>query len=296
MNVLDVIAPLRKLVDSELHAFLPADDLRPTSVHRAMRYSALGRGKRLRPILAILTAQVFGEPPERIAPVASALDLIHSYSLIHDDLPCMDDDDFRRGVPTCHKAFGEAIAVLAGDALLTCAFEMIIRNGRAQGFSAEDLLAIIEEISGAAGSRGMIAGQVEDIESEGRDIDVAALEYIDLHKTGRLFVASIRTGAILAHAPASGLAAVSQYGELFGRVFQITDDILDVEGSQAEMGKTPGSDERKAKATYTRLMTPQRARSIALELTESAVHSLDGLMPGAATLAQLVRYLPERRA
>ena len=296
MTILEELAPLRAAVDRELDAFLPAESERPASVHRAMRYSALSPGKRLRPILAVLTAEAFGERPERILPVASAIDLIHSYSLIHDDLPCMDDDDFRRGVPTCHKAFGEAVAVLAGDALLTCAFEMIITNGRRQGFLADELLSVIEEISRAAGNRGMIAGQVEDIESEGREIDAAQLEYIDHHKTGRLFTASIRTGALLAHAPAKGLEAVSRYGDLFGQVFQITDDILDVEGDRAEMGKSPGSDQKKLKATYPRLHSLEGARQKAAQLTAAAVAAIADLGPAGRQLAALVEFLPRRRA
>ncbi|MBI3890050.1 MAG: polyprenyl synthetase family protein [Candidatus Wallbacteria bacterium] len=261
-----------------------------------MRYSTLAKGKRLRPVLAILTAELFGQTAERIAPVAGAIELIHSYSLIHDDLPCMDDDDFRRGMPTCHKAFGEAIAVLAGDALLTCAFEMIIQNGTQGGFGPGVLLEVIGELSRAAGSRGMIAGQVEDIECEGQEIDIGRLEYIHAHKTGKLFTASVRAGALLAGAPQGELEALTRFGALFGQVFQITDDILDVEGDTAEMGKTSGSDQRKKKATYPRILSMEKSKQLAAELVEQAVTALAPCEPRAAALIELVRYLPARRA
>lgn len=296
MSVMDRIAPLRERVDRELEAYLPPAGERPTSVHKAMRYSALAKGKRLRPVLAILAAEVFGETADRIAPVASAIELIHAYSLIHDDLPCMDDDDFRRGVPTCHKAFGEAIAVLAGDALLTCAFEMIIENGARLGFGPAVLLEVIGELSRAAGSRGMIAGQVEDIESEGREIDGPSLEYIHSHKTGRLFTASVRAGALLAGAPPEGLEALTAFGAAFGQVFQITDDILDVEGDPQEMGKTRGSDQRKEKATYPRIFTMARSKELAAQLVERAAEQLAPYQPRSQALVELVRYLPARRS
>ncbi len=294
MIILDRLEPLRALVDRELDAFLPGETERPEAVHRAMRYSSLARGKRLRPILAILTARIFRGETEEIAPVAAAIELIHSYSLIHDDLPCMDDDDLRRGVPTCHKAFGEAVAVLAGDALLTCAFEMILANGRKHGFSAEALLSVISELSRAAGSRGMIAGQIEDIQSEGKEIDPDLLRYIHHHKTGCLFTASVRVGAILAGAGEKGLDDVSRFGDIFGQAFQITDDILDVEGDSAVTGKPQGSDQQKAKATYPRLFTLEKSKQMAREQVDEAAAILAPYAPASDDLIALVRYLPDR--
>jgi len=239
----------RALVDQSLEAFLPPEDTPPPSVHRAMRYSVMAGGKRLRPILVIAGTEAVGGAPDTVMPTACALELIHTYSLIHDDLPAMDDDDYRRGRPTSHKVFGEAIAILAGDALLTLAFRLIADNAPLVK-DPTVLRDVVAEVAGAAGTFGMVGGQVVDIESEGKTISAQTLEYIHRHKTAALIRASLRVGALLGGGDARAVETISEAGSDLGLAFQIIDDILDVEGSLAELGKTAGSDERKGKATY----------------------------------------------
>ncbi len=288
------LAERRALVDQALEKFLPPEDAPPPSVHRAMRYSVLAGGKRLRPILVIAGAEAVGGAPDAVLPTACALELIHTYSLIHDDLPAMDDDDYRRGRLTSHKVFGEAIAILAGDALLTLAFQLVADNA-ALVPDPRVLRDVVAEIAGAAGTFGMVGGQVVDIESEGKTVSAATLEYIHRHKTAALLRASLRVGALLGGGDARAVQAISEAGGDLGLAFQIVDDILDVEGSLAELGKTAGSDERKRKATYPALHGLDASRRQARLLVERVKDRLGALGARAVPLRALADYVVERK-
>lgn len=290
----DVLAEYREIVEEVLDQSLPQDDEAPSEIHEAMRFSVFGKAKRLRPALAMGVAAGFGEDPRRVAQVAAAIELIHTYSLIHDDLPCMDDDDLRRGRPTVHVQYSEAIAVLAGDALLTAAFELILANGSAQGYPPPVLLEVILELSRSAGSRGMISGQVEDLRGEGRELTLAELENIHALKTGRLFTASVRIGAHLAKASDEDFQVLTRYSEGFGKVFQIVDDILDVVGETQELGKPVGSDEKNQKATYPRILGLEESRRQAQALADAARQELAALSVAQPFLEGALRYLLER--
>ena len=282
----------RELVDDALHRYLPPEDRAPVTVHRAMRYSVMAGGKRLRPVLVIAGSEVAGAAIETVMPTACALELIHTYSLIHDDLPAMDDDDFRRGRPTNHKVFGEAIAILAGDALLTLAFRLIAGNPGEPRVVRE----VLAEVADAAGTDGMVGGQVVDIESEGKAITPETLEYIHLHKTAALIRVSLCAGAMLGGATAEEITAVRAAGESLGLAFQIVDDILDVEGSLAQLGKSAGSDERKKKVTYPALYGLDASRKKARELIEDARLALAPLGPGAEAIRALADFVVERKS
>ena len=286
----------RQRVDEALATVLLADDAEPTSVHRAMRYSVMAGGKRLRPILVIAGAEAVGGDAETVMSAACALELIHTYSLIHDDLPAMDDDDYRRGRLTNHKVFGEAVAILAGDALLTDAFRLIAENAARVASGAAVVRDVIVEVADAASTRGMVGGQVVDIESEGKTVTAETLEYIHLHKTAALIRASLRVGALLAGARADQLALIGEAGRSLGLAFQIVDDILDVEGTLAELGKTAGSDERKGKATYPAVHGIEASRAEARRLIGRAKEQLAGLGAGAVALCALADYIFERRS
>jgi len=286
----------RQRVDDALSAVLLPDDAEPPSVHRAMRYSVMAGGKRLRPILVIAGAEAVGGAAEAVMPAACALELIHTYSLIHDDLPAMDDDDYRRGRLTNHKVFGEAVAILAGDALLTDAFRLIAENAARVAKDAALVRDVIVEVVEAASTRGMVGGQVVDIESEGKTVTVETLEYIHLHKTAALIRASLRVGAMLAGGRADQLAIIGEAGRSLGLAFQIVDDILDVEGTLAELGKSAGSDERKGKATYPAVHGVEASREEARRLIGRAKDKLVGLGASAVPLCALADYIFERRS
>jgi geranylgeranyl diphosphate synthase type II len=282
-------------VDQILESFLAAEEGYPPSVHEAMRYSVMAGGKRLRPILTFAAAEAVGGNPQVVQPAAIAIELIHTYSLIHDDLPAMDNDDLRRGKPTCHKVFGEASAILAGDALLTLAFEVLARTTRSP--DASDplvMLQVIQEIAQAAGTRGMIGGQVVDLEAEGKPIDAATLDYIHRHKTGALIRASVRAGALLGGAKAAELADLSRYAEEFGLAFQIADDILDIVGDEITLGKPVGSDVRNEKATYPALWGLENARAMAAASAEKAIAYLADFTDRADFLRALAHYVVVR--
>jgi geranylgeranyl diphosphate synthase type II len=259
-----------------------------------MRYSVMAGGKRLRPILVIAGAEAVGGTPDLVLPTACALELIHTYSLIHDDLPAMDDDDYRRGRLTSHKVFGEAVAILAGDALLTLAFRLVAENS-ALVPNPLVLREVVVEIAEAAGTFGMVGGQVVDIESEGKPVGAETLEYIHLHKTAALIRASLRVGALLANADRKALDAIGEAGRDLGLAFQIVDDILDVEGSLEELGKTAGSDERKQKATYPAIHGLEASRRQAKLLIERAKERLDALGARSEQLRALADYIVERK-
>ncbi len=284
----------RALVDAALEQYLPPEEAPPPTIHRAMRYSVMAGGKRLRPILVIAGAEAVGGAPAAVLPTACALELIHTYSLIHDDLPAMDDDDYRRGRLTNHKVFGEAIAILAGDALLTLAVRLVAEN---TALVANPLVLrdVVAELADAAGTFGMVGGQVVDIESEGKAITAETLEYIHRHKTAALIRGSLRAGARLAGGDPAAIDAISQAGNDLGLAFQIVDDILDVEGSLEELGKTAGSDARKQKATYPALHGREASRRQAKLLIERTKQRLGVFGERAGPLCALADYVFERK-
>ena len=294
LNLAGIMTERRTLVDAALERWLPVQTDRPPKVHEAMRYSVFAGGKRLRPLLALFACEAVGADPAEAMPAAVALELIHTYSLIHDDLPAMDDDDVRRGRPTCHKVYGEAIAILAGDGLLTHAFRVLADPG-ANGGAAARRLQVIAEIAEAAGSQGMVGGQAMDILSEGHALDRETLLYLHTHKTGALIRASIRAGGIAGGATDESLAALTRYGEAVGLAFQIVDDILDVEGATEEMGKSAGSDARKHKATYPALFGLEVSRRDAARLLAEGKAALRPLGEKAAILAALADFVGKRR-
>ena len=294
------LAERRRLVDEALDRLLPKADAYPSAIHEAMRYSVFAGGKRLRPILVIAGAEAAGGSAEDVMPTACAMELIHTYSLIHDDLPAMDDDDYRRGLPTSHKVFGEAIAILAGDALLTLAFRLLAENfagGRATTAARNPgrLREILAEITEAAGTFGMIGGQVVDVQSEGKSVSPETLEYIHTHKTAALIRASLRAGALLVGASREVLDAMSIAGARLGLAFQIVDDILDEEGSLEELGKTAGSDRRKKKVTYPGQFGLEASRVRAKALVEEAKSALKPLGVSATPIIALADFILDRR-
>jgi geranylgeranyl diphosphate synthase type II len=274
---------------------LPPADEPPPTIHEAMRYSVFAGGKRLRPMLALFGCEAVGGKLEDAMPAAVALELIHTYSLVHDDLPAMDDDDFRRGRPTCHKVYGEAIAVLAGDALLTHAFQ-VLADPTATDVPAARRLQIVAEISAAAGSLGMVGGQTMDIQAEGKALDPTALLTLHSKKTGALLRASLRVGGLAGGADDAAMASLTGYGERLGLAFQIVDDILDIEGSSVEMGKTAGSDMRKHKATYPAVFGLEASRQEAARLLAEACEAVFPLGGGATTLLALADFVGRRRS
>ena len=285
----------RGLVDAALERHLPSEAAPPLTIHRAMRYSVMAGGKRLRPILVIAGAEAVGGAATMVMPTACALEMIHTYSLIHDDLPAMDDDDYRRGRLTNHKVFGDAIAILAGDALLTLAFRLIADNADLVS-DPRVIRDVVAEIADAAGTVGMVGGQVVDIESEGKAISAETLEYIHRHKTAALIRASLRVGARLAGGDAKAVAAITEAGSDLGLAFQIVDDILDVEGSLEELGKTAGSDERKQKATYPGIHGREASRRQAKMLIDRAKERLGVFGQRSAPLLALADYVVERKS
>ena len=285
----------RALVDEALDRVLPPETAPPPSLHRAMRYSVQAGGKRLRPILVIAGAEAVGGAPSLVMETACAMEMIHTYSLIHDDLPAMDNDDYRRGMLTNHKVFGEAIAILAGDALLTLAFKLIALNGARTG-DARIIAALVTDIADAAGTDGMVGGQVVDIESEGKAVSADTLDYIHTHKTAALIRASLCAGALLARADAAQLAAMHACGEALGLAFQIVDDILDVEASSEELGKTAGKDAQQQKATYPAFHGLEASRVKARMLIDQAKHAVAPLGDRAEPIRALADFICNRRS
>lgn len=281
-------------IDVALDQYLPANDTLPERLHQAMRYSVFAGGKRLRPILMLAACEAVGGDTEQVLPAACAMEMIHTYSLIHDDLPAMDDDDFRRGQPTCHKVYGEALAILAGDALLTEAF-ILLSGMTANTLQAEDACRrAMHIIARCAGSRGMVGGQVVDMESEGKEINLPTLEYIHTHKTGALILASVQVGALLGGVDETSYDALTRYAEASGLAFQVADDILDIIGDQELLGKDVGSDEARGKATYPALLGLTVARNRARDLRDLALESLAGFGEAAEPLRQIAHYIVDR--
>lgn len=303
MNVLNYLKQQAQLVDEALDRYTtpgPTADGRgwltgtPPRLLEAMRYSLLGGGKRLRPVLVTASASLFGLAPERVMPTACGLEMIHTYSLIHDDLPCMDDDDLRRGRPTSHKVYGEAMATLAGDALLTLAFELMARQAEEEGIGPARAVRVVAEVAAGAGMAGMVGGQVEDLEWEGRAADGPQMERIHAMKTGALFKAALRAGAILGGATRAQLAALDRYADLFGLAFQIQDDLLDVIGDAVKTGKGVGRDARHGKSTYVSLYGLEGAQERARAAVAEAIAALEPFGERAHVLRDLAEFVVDR--
>ncbi len=294
LNIQHYLKEKKEIVDRALEEYFP--DLEASSqggdyslsLRRAIRHSLFSGGKRIRPILSIAAFEAIGGRGNCILPFACGLEMIHTYSLIHDDLPAIDNDDYRRGKPTCHKAFGEALAILAGDGLLTEAFRLMTQNSSAD---PKTVLNIVHEIAWASGISGMVGGQVVDIESEGKEVSLPVLEYIHTHKTGALIATSVRTGVILGGGDAETLQAFTRFGEQIGLAFQIVDDILNVEGKAELLGKSTGSDVFKNKATYPSLLGMEESKKRALSLMESAIQSLHSFGPEVEPLKGIARFI-----
>lgn len=282
------------IVEEALQRYLPEDEI-PAKIYEAVRYSVFNGGKRIRPILCLAAAEAVGGDLAPAMPVACALEFIHSYSLIHDDLPSMDNDDFRRGKPTCHKVFGENIAILAGDALLTEAFVLLSRSEKVM-FSAEKRLAVIQEIAYAAGIGGMVGGQALDVISEKSGADEQALREIHRRKTGALIIAAVKSGALISNAGKDKMQALTEYGIHVGLAFQIADDILNVEGDSTLMGKGTGSDAARNKLTYPSLLGMPATKEKLSQYIEAAVASLAGFDERAMPLMVIARYIKERKS
>ncbi|MBW1998922.1 MAG: polyprenyl synthetase family protein [Deltaproteobacteria bacterium] len=296
MDLRSYLLEKKKIVDDALEEYCPRPEGPASELVKAMRYSLFAGGKRLRPILCMAGAStVGGEEAESIVlPVACALEMIHTYSLIHDDLPAMDDDDWRRGRPTSHKIFGEAVAVLAGDALLTEAFRLMAHQGSCGRLDPHLLLRVISLVAVCAGHQGMVGGQAVDIESEGGEADASLVEFIHTHKTGTLILASVSTGAILGGGTKEEISAISSYGKKVGLAFQVADDILDVTGDRKTMGKDAGSDERKGKITYPSVLGLDKAEDIKRGLVKEAIEALDIFGQRADPLRYIAKYVAER--
>lgn len=278
-----------RLVNRALQKYLPRETTRPSTLHRAMRYSLFAGGKRLRPVLVLASAEACGGSDSAALPAACAVECIHTYSLIHDDLPCMDDDDLRRGMPTCHKVFGEAVAVLAGDALLTLAFEILASLPSDAAYAPSEFVA---ELARAAGSRALIAGQVADMEAEGgKNASLEDLRFIHRGKTAALLAASLRLGAMSAGADPETVGVLAKFGQRLGMAFQVVDDILDCTQSSEILGKSPGKDAAAGKATYPALLGLEGAQKESARMTREAIRSLDPLDAGGKRLEEIAQYL-----
>jgi geranylgeranyl diphosphate synthase, type II len=294
VNLEEYIAHQQRRVEAALDRWVPAESVDPPVIHRAMRYSLFAGGKRIRPLLAMAAADAISDAPVGIESAACALELIHTYSLIHDDLPALDNDDLRRGRPTCHKVFGDAMAILAGDALLTLAFEVL---SKLEGADAATRIRLVEELATASGTvGGMIGGQVNDLEGEGKFPTAQLLESIHRAKTGALLRASVRMGAVYANASQEQFEALSRFGEHVGLAFQIVDDVLDVEQSSEALGKTAGKDAQQKKITFPAVYGLERSREMAEEERQSAHLALVGFDERAERLKQLADRVVRRNA
>lgn len=291
MNIKDYLEHNRLAVDRFLDEVSPPAATPPTTLHESMRYSLMAGGKRVRPILTIAAAEAVGTTPPGLMAVACSLEFIHTYSLIHDDLPSMDNDDFRRGKPTNHKVYGEAMAILAGDALLTDAFALAAQSDA----PAEVLVELLRELSYSAGSPGMVGGQVVDVEATGKPVDLALLKGLHAMKTGALFDVSLRGGARLGGAAVDELAAIRSYAQALGLAFQIVDDVLDVTQDLAQLGKDPGSDKEAGKTTYVDLLGVEGAMTQARQVMDEGIAALAPFGAHAEPLRALGNYTVDRK-
>lgn len=281
------------IVDKQLDKYLDPKDNPQGIIYEAMRYSVFAGGKRLRPVLMLLTCEMCGGDINEVLPFACALEMIHTYSLIHDDLPAMDNDDLRRGKPTSHKQFGEATAILAGDALLNKAFEVVSQYS---GNNSDRAIKAINILAVSSGTEGMIGGQIVDMQSEGRDITLDELRYLHLNKTGAIIRSACKIGAVMSGADSVKIKAVDEFSENLGIAFQIQDDILDVTGTEAELGKPIGSDAEEGKNTYVSLLGLQKSKDMSEEYSKKAKQALDIFGEKANTLKELTDYLTDRRS
>ena len=289
----DYLARRAAEINQWLDRLVPSETTPPEQLHRAMRYSLLAGGKRLRPSLTLAAGEALGADTDDLMPAACAIEMIHTYSLIHDDLPAMDNDDLRRGLPTCHKAFGEAVAILAGDALLTQAFRVL--SADAPNRDADRQVRVIREIATAAGSvDALIGGQIADIESEGKNVDASTLEYVHRSKTGAMITSSVVVGGIIAGANDEQIDKLRGYGERIGLAFQIADDILDVTSTSEQLGKTPGKDQAANKATYPAIHGIDASNARARQLVDEAVRIAAGLDLQTRVLEDLARFIIAR--
>jgi geranylgeranyl diphosphate synthase type II len=294
-TIKDYLARRAEEVNLWLDCLVPSETVPPHQLHQAMRYSLLAGGKRLRPTLVLASGEAFGAEADDLMPAACAIEMIHTYSLIHDDLPAMDNDDLRRGRPTCHKAFGEAVAILAGDALLTQAFRVLASDAPAR--NPERQVRVIREFATAAGTvDGMIGGQMADIENEGKQVDSSTLEYIHRSKTGALITAPVVVGGLIAGASDEQIEKLRAYGERIGLAFQIADDILDVTSTSEQLGKTPGKDQAARKATYPAIHGMNASEARARELVNEAVEIASSLGVDSRILEELARFIIARKS
>jgi geranylgeranyl diphosphate synthase, type II len=295
MNIAHYLEQKRDTVDRFLERVVPDRTVSPAALHDAMRYSLFAGGKRVRPVLAMAAAEAIGDPPPAIVGVASSLELIHTYSLIHDDLPAMDNDDYRRGKLTNHKVYGEALAILAGDALLTLAFELCARRDLMDGLDAARQVQVMHELAMGSGHRGMVGGQVLDIQAENQDIDLPALQTIHMHKTGMLIRAAVRMGAIVSSADSRQLQQLTAYAEDIGLAFQIADDVLNVTGTREELGKNAMTDAQRGKKTYPTFYGVEGARALAEECVKRAIGRLGTFDAKADALRGIAEYITARK-
>ena len=295
MNIQVYLDQQRQRVDQFLERSVPPPSAHPQRLYESMRYSLLGGGKRIRPILTIAAAQALGYDRDAMLPIAASLEFVHTYSLIHDDLPAMDDDDYRRGRLTNHKVFGDGMAILAGDALLTMAFELCSQGEGTEGFSATQQLDIVRELALGSGHQGMVGGQVMDIQAENQEIDLAHLQKIHTFKTGRLIRAAVRIGGIIGEATPQQMQCLTHYSEDIGLAFQIADDVLNMVGTREELGKDAGTDEKRGKQTYPSFFGVEGARQLGEECVQRAISRLESLDKQADPLRHIATYIMARR-
>lgn len=296
MDIHQYLEHQRQRVDRFLEHSLP-DSLRdPDILYESMRYSLLGGGKRVRPILTIAAAQALGYDNDAMLPFAASLEFVHTYSLIHDDLPAMDDDDYRRGRLTNHKVYGDGMAILAGDALLTMAFELCSQEESRLGLSASQQLHIVRELAFGSGHQGMVGGQVMDIQAENQEVELAHLQKIHSHKTGQLIRAAVRIGGIIGGASSRQLESLTGYAEDIGLAFQIADDVLDMVGTREELGKDAGADEKRGKQTYPSFFGIDGARQLGEECVQRAISRLEGFDHQADPLRHIATYIVQRKS
>lgn len=294
MDIKNYFSESRKLIDQYLEKLLPGEKDTPVTIHKAMRHSVFAGGKRIRPILVLAAGESLSGDRNILLHLGAGIEMMHTYSLIHDDLPALDNDDLRRGVPTCHKVYGEAIAILAGDALMTRCYQIL---ADLPGVTDTVRISIIRELSAATGTvKGMIGGQVVDLESEGKPVDAEVLEYIHHSKTGALLSACVRCGALAAGASDAELLTLTRFGNKIGLVFQIVDDILDITASSEILGKTAGKDEKVKKATYPALYGIDASRRKAKELIDSALEDIGALGKESECLRNLALFIISRSA
>ena len=291
INLKTFVSDHRKRIDKALNSFLPKPTVRPKTLHKSMRYSLFAGGKRLRPILCLAASEACGGNFADAIPAACAVECIHTYSLIHDDLPCMDDDDMRRGKPTNHKVFGEPVAVLAGDALLTLAFEIVSSTKPNKKYNSGDM---VKELAITSGSKHLVGGQVLDLEGENEEINPRTLQFIHSSKTAALLTSSLKLGAMSVGASQKKLLSLEEFGQCTGLAFQVIDDILDVTQSSETLGKSAGKDEAVNKATYRSIHGLEKSKKIARKLTVKAINALKPFKSSGKRLEELAHYLLDR--